>query len=216
MSKIPIYLFFALIIPTAIQASENPDLLNLESKASTPRTECAGLWEKAPKTETSTGRSSALKADGLAKSAWIKQCIEKLLANGLNQPPKPSDDSKAAASASSVKNLTNSPLLPKDYKFSPEEELDLHGKRVNRAKELITAFLENASKLGKKFVLIITGKGQHSKNVEYLSDGTEVGLIKYNFLLWTQENVFKKYIKEISYTHGVHGADGAFYVRLNP
>ena len=137
------------------------------------------------------------------------------LSANLRRPAHPSDDSKPASSTTAVKNLSNSPLLPTDYKFSPEDELDLHGKRVNRAKELITAFLEDASKLGKKFVLIITGKGQHSKNVEYLSDGTEVGLIKYHFLLWTQENLFQKYIKEISYAHGVHGADGAFYVRLN-
>lgn len=105
-------------------------------------------------------------------------------------------------------------LLPKDYQFSSDDELDLHGKRIKNAQELILAFLESAVKAGKEYALIITGKGLHSIEKFTLDDGSEVGPIKYHFLLWLKNGAFRNYIQDISYANGVHGGEGAFYIHL--
>ncbi len=124
------------------------------------------------------------------------------------------DSQEQKPSSRAPQKLENALLLPKEHSFAADEELDLHGKRVKRAKELIESFLEESFKAAKNFVLIITGKGKHSKEKQTLSDGTEVGLIKYNFINWVDNGVFDKFIERISYAHGVHGGEGAFYIKL--
>lgn len=133
------------------------------------------------------------------------------------------DKTKLDADSSPVENRTpvqiplhiqENILLPKDHQFSPDDELNLHGKRINKAQELIRAFFDNAVKAGKEFVLLITGKGLHSKEKVILDDGSEMGPIKYHFLLWMKEGIFSNYVQDLSYAQGVHGGEGAFYVRL--
>jgi DNA-nicking Smr family endonuclease len=220
-----IFILFSVLFNAAI-ANASSGLLIIEQKVGLSRAECLVRWEQEPKEEsTSGGRSHGkiVKADGLAKNAWIKRCIDKFGAPDVDQHPiKPSKPTKPiqgteppVLASEPVENPTNAPLLPKDYQFSKNDELDLHGKSIKRAKELVTAFLKNAVTVGKKFVLIITGKGKHSKEVFRLSDGTEVGPIKYNFLRWYQANVFEP-IKNISYARPAHGGEGAFYVQLQP
>lgn len=114
--------------------------------------------------------------------------------------------------ANNLKGLE--PILKKTHQFSQEEEIDLHGQKLHAAASLISEFLNQAKALGKKHVLIITGKGLHSKETVQLSDGSEAGKIKAAFLDLLQNKFFDSIIKAASYAHPVHGGEGAFYVEL--
>lgn len=122
---------------------------------------------------------------------------------------------EAAISEDLTKKLQTS-LLTNDHSFQAHEELDLHGKRLKSSEKLITEFLEKSQKEGSRYVLIITGKGKHSKVKETLSDGTEVGRIKFQFLSWLQSHYFNNYIDDFSYALPKDGGEGAFYIRLKP
>lgn len=48
-------------------------------------------------------------------------------------------------------------------KLSPEAEIDLHGKTISESEHLLAGFLKESSRKGLRKVLIIHGKGRHSK-----------------------------------------------------
>ncbi|MCA9507942.1 MAG: Smr/MutS family protein [Myxococcales bacterium] len=190
---------FALVICTLLSSCSGAK----NNEFQTLQIQCLQEFEQ--KTYASKAKTEL---EGLSKDSWIKRCVDRALAM--------LSASKNNNAAEAVDNLNNSQLLSKNYFFHQDEELDLHGKRVTSAQELITDFFKNAVKKGKKYVLVITGKGNHSKEVEYLSDGSPVGKIKYNFLRWVQEKLWSDYVENISYAHGIHGGEGAFYVELKP
>ena len=47
--------------------------------------------------------------------------------------------------------------------FAPEAELDLHGLRRDDVQRVVSEFVRRQHRLGRRYVLIITGKGQHSE-----------------------------------------------------
>ena len=49
-------------------------------------------------------------------------------------------------------------------KLPPEAEIDLHGKTTEESEHLLYSFLKGSSKRGLRKVLIIHGKGKHSKS----------------------------------------------------
>ena len=55
-------------------------------------------------------------------------------------------------------------------KMSPERVLDLHGYRVKEAEETIHAFIRDCKRSGIKKVLIIHGKGKHTKGEPVLKN----------------------------------------------
>lgn len=48
-------------------------------------------------------------------------------------------------------------------KLPPEAEIDLHGKTTDESDQLLSEFLKGSSRKGLRKVLIIHGKGNHSK-----------------------------------------------------
>ncbi len=49
-------------------------------------------------------------------------------------------------------------------KLSPEDEIDLHGKTTVEAEHLLKDFIKQSKKNGLRKILIIHGKGNHSKS----------------------------------------------------
>ncbi|MCK5673758.1 MAG: Smr/MutS family protein [Spirochaetales bacterium] len=49
-------------------------------------------------------------------------------------------------------------------KLPPEAEIDLHGKTIEESEQLLSGFLKGSSRKGLRKVLIIHGKGKHSKS----------------------------------------------------
>lgn len=49
-------------------------------------------------------------------------------------------------------------------KLSPEAEIDLHGRTIDESEYLLSEFIKRSSRRGLRKVLIIHGKGKHSKS----------------------------------------------------
>lgn len=166
---------------------------------------------------TSCGQSKAPQPTFVQEKSPKK--VKQTLGDTSIEPIKPALSQKEESSSKNdkdllVANIHENPIIPNTYEFSQGDELDLHSKKIAKAREMIETFLHDAQNLGKKFVLIITGKGRHSKEKFLLDDGSEVGPIKYNFLKWFQQGDFSGSIKRLSYANGVHGGEGAFYIEL--
>lgn len=55
-------------------------------------------------------------------------------------------------------------------KLPPEAEIDLHGKTIDESEHLLSDFLKRSSGRGLRKVLIIHGKGKHSKDGPVLAN----------------------------------------------
>ncbi len=140
----------------------------------------------------------------------------KIAGEDANAPVKPATVVSTPAINSDFYAKLNAIILTKDHSFSSHEELDLHGKKLKSIEAKIKEFFEASQKAGLNYVLVITGKGKHSKKTELLPDGTEVGRIKYQFMAWLESNYFNNYIDAFSYALAKDGGEGAFYIRLKP
>lgn len=87
-----------------------------------------------------------------------------------------------------------------------EGRIDLHGLNRTQAKTALNSFIENSYSLGKRCVLVITGKGLKS-------DGS-IGVLRENIPDWLNERRNRGLI--IAFSHAVQkdGGEGAFYVML--
>jgi DNA-nicking Smr family endonuclease len=84
-----------------------------------------------------------------------------------------------------------------------DAKLDLHGMTQKEALEALGHFLPRALKTGKRYLLIITGKG---------SDGK--GVLRRNLEGWLRQSPEAKSILTVRTASPKHGGDGAFYVLL--
>ena len=84
--------------------------------------------------------------------------------------------------------------------------LDLHGFHYQEAHDMTIGFILHSKSRGEKVVIIITGKGLHSKDKE--------GVLKRSLESWLNEISISGYISSYSQADHRHGGDGAFYVFL--
>lgn len=84
--------------------------------------------------------------------------------------------------------------------------IDLHGMIQTEAHSSLFRFLENSYLMGRRTVLVITGKGTRGE-----------GILKQAVPRWLSEPEFRKYISGYHDAHVTHGGGGALYIRLrNP
>jgi DNA-nicking Smr family endonuclease len=88
-------------------------------------------------------------------------------------------------------------------KFSIEARLDLHGKTQDAALEALRYFVQSSYDIGKRSVLIITGKGSDSG-----------GILKNQVPRWLNTAGIREYTLMFSYAQPKHGGKGALYVLL--
>ena len=119
------------------------------------------------------------------------------------------------------KFINSTEKLPnKDFKHQKKENLkvrsiDLHGYTLDEANKtiedfIIKAFSENINKL-----IIVTGKGLHSKNEKDPYVSKDLGILKYSVPEFVSNNEsLMRMINEITDAKIEDGGTGAFYIYL--
>ena len=93
--------------------------------------------------------------------------------------------------------------------------LDLHGKSLDEANEIIETFIKKSYEDKIHKLIIVTGKGLHSNNEKDPYVSKDLGILKYSipeFLRNNQE--LMKIISNISKASVEDGGSGAFYIFL--
>ena len=86
----------------------------------------------------------------------------------------------------------------------PDARIDLHGMTKDQAYSALKNFLQNARNLGKKNVLIITGKGSL----------LQPSVIKVEVPRWLEYTELKQYVMSYSSANYRLGGEGAIIVTL--
>jgi DNA-nicking Smr family endonuclease len=86
-----------------------------------------------------------------------------------------------------------------------EARIDLHGMDQRAAFASLMGFIETSSRVGRRAVLVITGKGA-------VSEGG--GVLRRNAPNWLMSSPLAGRILTIQPAHTRHGGDGAFYILL--
>ena len=92
-----------------------------------------------------------------------------------------------------------------------EATLDLHGMILARAEPELAAFLERSQAMGRKLVLVVTGKGTR---IDPDTGRAAQGAIRREFAHWLNLEKNRARIVGFRRAHAVHGGAGAFYVVL--
>lgn len=92
---------------------------------------------------------------------------------------------------------------------SPEAKLDLHGMTLAAAERAVARFLEEATALDLRVVLIVTGKG-----LRQVGDRIVGGRIRAEFPGWLRRPENLARVRGMKPAHLRHGGGGAFYVLL--
>ena len=91
--------------------------------------------------------------------------FSKMMNNWLDSEEGWSDFEKDEQAVKSSKGELRSFLR----RLPPEDEIDLHGRTIVEAEHLLSDFIKQSKKNGLRKVLIIHGKGNHSRNGPVLS-----------------------------------------------
>ena len=100
-------------------------------------------------------------------------------------------------------------LRKKRYKF------DLHGFTLNDANEKIKEIIMYCAQNNFREILLITGKGNHSKNENDVYVSKDLGKLKYSVPDYLEtEMELKKYILSVSEADVKDGGEGALIIKL--
>ena len=108
----------------------------------------------------------------------------------------------------------------KDEKFLekktfPNKSFDLHGYSLDEANIKISEFIKDSYEQGSKKLLIVTGKGIHSKNEKDPYISKNLGILKYSVPEYIKNsNELMSLILEIKEAGKEDGGGGAFYLYL--
>jgi len=103
----------------------------------------------------------------------------------------------------------------KNIRHEKIRKIDLHGFTIEEANMTIEQFIENCFNESVTKIIVITGKGLRSKNVEnpYLSK--DLSILKYSVPEYIEKNkILTKFIIEITDAKIEDGGSGAFYIYL--
>ncbi len=90
--------------------------------------------------------------------------------------------------------------------FSTQAQVDLHGMTRDVAKDALDAFMQKSRTAGHRAVLIVTGRGLHSKD--------QVPVIKQGVQQWLTRGRAAKYVLAFCSARPKDGGTGAVYVLL--
>ena len=119
------------------------------------------------------------------------------------------------------KFLSNKDHLPnKDEKIFEKKSIksftfDLHGYSLNDANMKIKKLIQDAYNLRVKKLLIVTGKGLHSKNEKDPYVSKDLGILRYSVPEYIKNNKsLRNMINEVREASIDEGGSGAFYIFL--
>lgn len=97
-------------------------------------------------------------------------------------------------------------------KIKPEARLDLHGMTLSQAHPELIAFILGSQAVGRRLVLVITGKGKVK------DDGGPIpvrhGVLRHQVPQWLALPPLSAAILQVTPAHVSHGGHGAYYVYL--
>ena len=119
------------------------------------------------------------------------------------------------------KFINSTEKLPnKDFKFQrnknlKERSIDLHGYTLDEANKTIENFIKKAFSENVNKLIVVTGKGLHSKNEMDPYVSKDLGILKYSIPDFLKNNSeLMEMISNISDASIADGGTGAFYIFL--
>ena len=116
-------------------------------------------------------------------------------------------------------NKINSPNMDKKNfkklvkgKMEIEGTIDLHGLTADQAKIKLITFINHSYSLGKRLIIVITGKGKHKGFDEFQRPIN--GVLRQNLPEWLSGPSVSNKILQVTQAQPKHGGAGAFYVYL--
>jgi DNA-nicking Smr family endonuclease len=103
----------------------------------------------------------------------------------------------------------------KNIRYEKIKKIDLHGYTIEEANKAVEQFIQKCFDEGVTKIIVITGKGLRSKNVEnpYLSK--DLSILKYSVPEFIENNkTLTQFIIEITDAKIEEGGGGAFYIFL--
>ena len=117
--------------------------------------------------------------------------------------------------------LSNDQKIPDKDNFQSEikskktRSLDLHGKTLDEANQIIENFIRKSYEDKVHKLIIVTGKGLHSSNEKNPYVSKDLGILKYSVPEFLKNNSeLMKIISEIKDASINDGGSGAFYIFL--
>ena len=117
--------------------------------------------------------------------------------------------------------LSNNQKLPNkdnsqaEIKVKKTRSLDLHGETLDEANRIIENFIKKSYQDKVHKLIIVTGKGLHSKNEKDPYVSKDLGILKYSIPEFLKNNSeLMKMISNISEASIADGGAGAFYIFL--
>ena len=116
---------------------------------------------------------------------------------------------------SSNEKLPNKDLKLKQRSSIKTRSIDLHGHTLDDANKVINDFIENCYEEKVNKIIVVTGKGLHSKNKKDPYVSKDLGILKYSVPEFIKNNFdLMKKILEIKDAEIEDGGSGAFYIYL--
>ena len=106
-------------------------------------------------------------------------------------------------------------ILKKNIRYEKIKKIDLHGHTIEKANKAIEQFIQKSFNENVTKIIVVTGKGLRSKNVEnpYLSK--DLSILKYSVPEYIENNrSLTQFIIEITDAKIEDGGSGAFYIYL--
>ena len=117
--------------------------------------------------------------------------------------------------------LSNDQKIPDKDNFQSEikskktRSLDLHGKTLDEANQIIENFIRKSYEDKVHKLIIVTGKGLHSRNEKDPYVSKDLGILKYSIPNFLKNNAeLMELISNISEASIEDGGSGAFYIFL--
>lgn len=102
-------------------------------------------------------------------------------------------------------------------KVKPEGKVDLHGMSQDRAFATLNRYIGEAQRRGKRFILVVTGKGglkSEKGEMTYSDYNSNRGVLKTNVPRWLSQGELSSRIVSYHSANKDDGGDGALYVIL--
>ena len=111
--------------------------------------------------------------------------------------------------------LPNKDLKNKENKKFKTQSIDLHGYTLEKANVIVESFINKNFKEGANKLIIVTGKGLHSKNEADPFVSKDLSILKYSVPEFIKNNEsLVKMISSIEQANQHDGGQGAFYIFL--
>jgi len=97
-------------------------------------------------------------------------------------------------------------------KLSPEGRIDLHGMTLAEAHPALISFILGSRAKGRRFVLVITGKGRVTD--DFAPMPARAGRLRHDVPRWLSLPPLAGAVLQVTPAHRRHGGEGALYVYL--